>query len=888
MPRFFALLLFACAAALLYTQAVYAIGFSGSYAHAGKITVTSVTFTQADRDNGDIHSDFDDLTIAQINQYVAQQVVGDFIDSDIGNGDRDYFRNNGDCDSKIFVGSSTELQIVNINVPGLGCKDVIAGKDKPLSQAELVNETLPGGGNRAQIWFRWVGENAVVRVDGYGGNFVADDIQTERYVSVEESNHYVGISDSNPSSGSYNEGGNIESVKIGDVQKRSDPPIDPNANPDAGEDEKTCEDTGGDLGWIFCSILEFIDAQLTSLDNQIQSLLRVPPGDFDDASPMKQAWGVMRTIAYSILLPIILVMVISTALGFEFVSAYAIKKALPRFIIATMFIALSWEITTFLITFTNNVGGGVQGLLTTPFNGTDIPTSLAEVLGGGGGATLTLSAVVVAGIAGFAVGPALLGILLSYGFVALIAIFIGFLVLTLRQVLLLTLLLAAPLAILSWIFPGNDKLWKTWWGSFSKLLLMYPLIIALITMGRIFAGVSSSTQSGFLGFFVAIVAYIAPYFFIPATFKLAGGLFATVAGLANDRGRGIFDRQTKKRQESLAQASAKRQTGQLWKGNNAVTNRMNRMGHGAAGGLAGGYGLGRRGRAYKDESTAVASDEMMRSPEWKGAMFKDNAMRALTHTNEASARADLMSRGVQGEELEQALLSAKRVGYGRTSQVTAAKQLAMNKTGFENAADAMSVINRVSGGNGVMADSLRENIKYTSKGVGRNDLGGLMTMKQHMADGGTTENYNDMMTLKGAETADAASLARNHTKSMGNISGASQRVMQSGGAGYETAVKVAGAVGASKDYATLGNVENIDAAARMPTGGTTTKRTGEQTVTGSVSGGSINATVSQAEELKPETPLDIHQNNSPRSGSPGGPDDPRLPGEPAGPSGDEN
>ena len=76
---------------------------------------------------------------------------------------------------------------------------------------------------------------------------------------------------------------------------------------------------------------------------------------------------------------------------------------------------------------------------------------------------------------------------------ALLAYLAGFFLLTLRQLLILVLVLFAPLAILSWIFPGNDKLWKLWWETFTKMLLAFPLIMLLIGGTRIVAYVISKS-----------------------------------------------------------------------------------------------------------------------------------------------------------------------------------------------------------------------------------------------------------------------------------------------------------------------------------------------------------------------------------------------------------
>lgn len=52
-----------------------------------------------------------------------------------------------------------------------------------------------------------------------------------------------------------------------------------------------------------------------------------------------------------------------------------------------------------------------------------------------------------------------------------------------------------------------------------------------------------------------ITAYIAPFLFLPAAFRWTGGVFATLTGAVNNRGKGLFDRQRKFR--GASQQSAK-------------------------------------------------------------------------------------------------------------------------------------------------------------------------------------------------------------------------------------------------------------------------------------------------------------------------------------------
>lgn len=322
------------------------------------------------------------------------------------------------------------------------------------------------------------------------------------------------------------------------------------------EQQASCETYGGGggLSWVACPLINIADNTTSYLDAQVTSLLQVPKSDYDNPE-LKQTWERIRNVALIILVPIMLVMVISTALGFNFIDAYTIKKSLPRLVVAVMFIVLSWWITVFLLDLTNDVGKGILGLMTNAFGGPDSLT-LRSLFDPNALEGLATAGSLTAGAGIFLyilVSGGGLGIVLSFGFTTLLALFIVFLVLTIRQMLLIALTLFAPLAILSWIFPSNNKLWKLWWETFSKLLLMFPIIMIIIASGRIFAAVIGSTGGTLINTLLKLIAYIAPYFFIPATFKIAGGLFATLSGVVNDRGRGLFDRGKKYRQTTMGE-----------------------------------------------------------------------------------------------------------------------------------------------------------------------------------------------------------------------------------------------------------------------------------------------------------------------------------------------
>lgn len=509
-------------------------------------------------------------------------------------------------------------------------------------------------------------------------------------------------------------------------------------------EDDSCEATGGVMAWIICPVIKLLDAGIGYLDTKIGELLEVPPGRLSTPE-MQAAQKRIRNFAYIILVPIMLVMVISTALGFEFISAYTVKKALPRLVIAAIFIAVSPQITGFLIDLTNAVGKGIAGLILQPLLGTST-ASLSSILNPGQGAATSAGVGIFAVGAAIVIGPAIIGMLLSYAFVTFVVLFIAFAILGIRQVLILMLALLAPLAILSWIFPGNDKLWKIWWGTFTKLLLLFPIIAILIASGKAFASMVGSAQQGILGTLLTVTAYLVPYFFIPAAFKWAGGVFAAITGMVNDRGKGLFDRQKAFRAKTASEGYRDFKTGAVGSGARGAFSRS--VGQRIGVGAKGRFGLGSQekfSQARDQLERKAMVENVMKGPAWDGVNNNDDALHAATYGNASLAATGLQSRFVQAanekamrdhgrnanaDEVSAAHARADRavkavqtsIGFGRPQAVAAAQQLVSIGTGYDNVTDMTQTLARASGGNRNTASALAGFANAETKKVGRNDL----------------------------------------------------------------------------------------------------------------------------------------------------------------------
>lgn len=270
------------------------------------------------------------------------------------------------------------------------------------------------------------------------------------------------------------------------LQEHADAPGDNDGTNGGGETEPSCESEGGPGAWFMCWVIEAIDRFISILDRQIQSLLYIDKDVYDNDT-IDEAWGTMRNLALLILVPMMMFMVIGTALNFGPFDPYTVKKALPRMFVAVIFIVLSLPVTQFGIQLSNAVGQGLGNIIisASPQDVRYLSDVFSEA---DGNSQETLGWItIVAGIGGWAIGAA--GALISFGLVAIVGLLIGFCTLVLRQVLLILLIVIAPLAILAWIFPGNDKLWGLWKGTFIAMLLMYPIIAMLLASGKFVAGI---------------------------------------------------------------------------------------------------------------------------------------------------------------------------------------------------------------------------------------------------------------------------------------------------------------------------------------------------------------------------------------------------------------
>lgn len=471
------------------------------------------------------------------------------------------------------------------------------------------------------------------------------------------------------------------------------------------------------LTWVVCPLVDGMKSAINTADDYITGALKFNTGSTSVFSGqyMSQyyaAWSSFRTLATALLVIAGLVMVASQAIGFEVLDAYTIRKVLPRLLVAIIGITLSWPLMQFAVNFFNVLGVDVRELIFAPFS--SIHTQLS------GSTLLTFNMTLL-------LGGVFLGILgaLSLGITALLAILVGFAIILARDLALILIIIVAPIAIACYILPNTQKVWKIWIDNFLGLLMVFPIIEAFIAVGRVFSAIAlgpanvatgkppgSGTFEQVLGF----AAYFAPYFLLPVAFRLATGFIGAIAGFANDRGRGAFDRLKKYRGNKIAANSHAMTQGTRFnnRGLNALTSRATtkRLGFGA------------QGKAAYNQKMDLAAAEFAKSNEGQAVQHNDGALRAMTYGSAIEAKSKMAKDwGMSEADVDSAIAAAKaNGGFGRNRQVWAAQQLSNTGTGYDNLEQVSQTIARASHGNADQIASLSGNINSGTKSAGRHDL----------------------------------------------------------------------------------------------------------------------------------------------------------------------
>lgn len=308
-------------------------------------------------------------------------------------------------------------------------------------------------------------------------------------------------------------------------------------------DEGTCElnSSGFSLSWVMCPLLAsanaFSNTMISLFEKELSFSVTQDLTKNSGQDKIKTTWSLIKDISSAVLVIILLIMVISQAIDFGPFDAYTIRKVLPRLIIAVIAMQLSWAFFAWVVNIFNDFGNGLGDLMYAPFGGPD-NLKLGGLLANAHIGTASAAAInYIALLPVLVLSISALPTLLSFAVGGIVSIMVGVGVLIFRKILILMCLIFAPIALLSWILPGTERYWKLWKDNFLKALTMFPIAVALIAAGRIFAYTVGTQSNGtFLNFIVVMVGFFGPLFLLPKTFRWGGSLMSTAGGYVGNFG----------------------------------------------------------------------------------------------------------------------------------------------------------------------------------------------------------------------------------------------------------------------------------------------------------------------------------------------------------------
>jgi hypothetical protein len=283
---------------------------------------------------------------------------------------------------------------------------------------------------------------------------------------------------------------------------------------------------GWSLSWLACPVLDAASGLTNTLIGVFEGQLSFSVSQLDPnggASKLHQSWSLVSEISTALVVVLMLIMVFSQALSFGPFDAYTVRKMLPKLVAAVILIQLSWSGVSWLIDLVNDVARAIADIMYYPFGGAT-NMDIWHLLANAKLTTGLLSSLNWAALTVFiALGVAFLFTMLGVALVTITSLFFAIITLVFRKVLLILLLIFAPLALLAWVMPGTEKYWKLWRENLLKALAMFPIAVAIIAAGRIFAYVVGSQDNGqFLNLIFVLVGFFGPLFILPKTFKWGG------------------------------------------------------------------------------------------------------------------------------------------------------------------------------------------------------------------------------------------------------------------------------------------------------------------------------------------------------------------------------
>ena len=320
-----------------------------------------------------------------------------------------------------------------------------------------------------------------------------------------------------------------------DTTQTTDATNDTTDKTTAEEEQPTCYDQVGGIGWLICPGTSFLANVIDGAYQILQNLLQVDPIPTDSNAPVHVVWEYLRNITNLIFTIILLIIIYSQLTGLG-INNYGIKKLLPRIIITAILVNLSYIVCTLAVDVSNIIGSSLRGVFTTIENNaiangtvsqaastTSVAGIVATILGVG-----TVGTVVGLSVAGGITG--LLWLLIPIVLSGAIAVISAVVTMAARQALIILLVMISPIAIVAYTLPNTEKWFQKWYKLFMSMLVFYPMFSILYGASQLAGLVMVTSAANWLGVILGIAIQILPLFLSIPLMRMSGTVLAGIDG----------------------------------------------------------------------------------------------------------------------------------------------------------------------------------------------------------------------------------------------------------------------------------------------------------------------------------------------------------------------
>jgi len=293
---------------------------------------------------------------------------------------------------------------------------------------------------------------------------------------------------------------------------------------------QSCEDSLGALGWLVCPTTGKISEAVDWLYDKIEDILVINPVEMKDGTPIYEIWKYMRGVTNIVFIIFLLVVIYSQLTGVG-ISNYGIKKVLPKLIVVAILVNLSYVICSLAVDLSNVIGSSLRGVFTS------IEESTLATMQVGEGARVSISSMyasladgaalaVGAGIIAFETGAIWMLIPVVLG--AVVAVASGLITIALRQAVVALLVMISPLAIVAYMLPNTEDLFKKWKKLLTRMLVFYPMFSLLFGASSLAGWAIITSASDGFWVMLGVAVQIFPLFFSWSLMKMSGTVLGTI------------------------------------------------------------------------------------------------------------------------------------------------------------------------------------------------------------------------------------------------------------------------------------------------------------------------------------------------------------------------